>query len=96
MPILVDVDGNTFDMSYQSLEEAVASVIGDDSRQQFFEKLKFFDEEINDCNKVTVKYTLRLKDIVKTPIIKKKWHQSCSVAENVSDYCLSLPMHIWI
>lgn len=35
------------------------------------EKLKFFDEEIDICNKVAEEYTLRLKDIVKTPIVKE-------------------------
>ncbi len=50
------------------------------------EKLKFFDEEIDICNKVAEEYTLRLKDIVKTPIVKEgmtsSWAQYTVCVQN--------------
>lgn len=50
------------------------------------EKLKFFDGEIDACNKVAEEYTLRLKDIVKTPIVKEgmtsSWAQYTVCVQN--------------
>lgn len=34
------------------------------------EKMKFFDEEVFLCNQIAEEYTKRLKDLVKTPVIK--------------------------
>ncbi|MDE6020317.1 MAG: DegT/DnrJ/EryC1/StrS family aminotransferase [Ruminococcus sp.] len=36
------------------------------------EKLKFFDKELECCDKIARQYTRRLKDIVKVPIVKKE------------------------
>lgn len=40
------------------------------------EKLKFFDEEIANCNQIADEYTKRLKNVVKTPIVKNGMYSS--------------------
>nr|WP_308624406.1 DegT/DnrJ/EryC1/StrS family aminotransferase [uncultured Eisenbergiella sp.] len=51
------------------------------------EKLKFFDEEINLCAKLSQEYNMRLKNRVKLPVIKKgmqsSWAQYTICFENV-------------
>lgn len=40
------------------------------------EKLKFFDEEIANCNRIADEYTERLKDFVKVPVVKEEMYSS--------------------
>lgn len=42
------------------------------------EKLKFFDDEIEKCNKVSKEYTKSLKDFVKVPVVREKMTSSCA------------------